>query len=104
MSTGPLYTLAYSTRYSSKSPYPHIQPLPMRKTVYWCPKHGVRLIDWRTVLSVPSGTIERFVTFNSTRWRMRVKRRKGGHTWRWLEESHPLVKRIKLEMLLLGIS
>lgn len=36
-------------------------------------------------------------------WRMRVSRRGSGHTWKQIPESHPTVKQIKCEALIMGV-
>lgn len=50
----------------------------MNEDLYWCPKHGLRKLNPVTLYSIPAGTYHRL----NGRWRLRVKRRGAGLTWK----------------------
>lgn len=64
----------------------------------WHPKRGLQLVPYNQ--DVGLGT---YGEFRKDTWRLRVKGRTGGRTWKWVPNSAPIVKRIRMEALLLGV-
>ena len=79
-----------------------------RSTIKWqnpvslmfCPKHGLRKAQPVSMNNIPAGTMHRL----DSRWRVRVKRRTGGLTWKMLKPTDARVQRVKVLMLLQGVT
>lgn len=66
--------------------------------ITWHPKRGLAQVP--TNQDIGLGTYEQL---RKGVWRLRVKRRTGGRTWKLIPNSAPIIKRIHMEALLLGI-
>lgn len=64
----------------------------------WHPKRGLAYVSVNQDIGL--GTYEQL---RKDVWRLRVKRRTGGRTWKLIPNAAPIIKRIRMEALLLGI-
>lgn len=69
-------------------------------SLMYCPKHGLRKGSPITMNNIPAGTMHRL----DGRWRVRVKRRTAGLTWKMLKPTDARVQRVRVLMLLQGVT
>lgn len=67
--------------------------------LWWSKKRGFST-TFNATGPIALGTYERL----NGEWRVRVKRRTGGHTWRWLKPDDPMIKKLRVIMLICNIS